>query len=46
MKRYSFNKYIQEAFEKSVVPIGIYQVVDGRVVTLVVSDGLCELFGY
>ena len=45
MKRYDFDKHTREAFEQSVVPVGIYQVVDGRVVTLIVSDGLCELFG-
>lgn len=46
MERYCFDQHTQEAFEHCVVPIGIYQVVDGRVVTLVASDGLCELFGY
>lgn len=46
MARYRFDPSTQAVFEQSVVPIGIYQVVDGQVVTLVASDGLCELFGY
>ena len=46
MARYSFDQHTQAAYEQSVVPVGIYQLVDGHVVTLVASDGLCELFGY
>ena len=46
MERYCFDKYTREAYERLVVPAGIYQLVDGHVVTLIVSDGLCELFGY
>ena len=46
MEKYRFDPHAQAALEHSVVPMGIYQVVDGQVVTLVASDGLCELFGY
>ena len=46
MERYRFDKYTKAALENSVVPIGVYQVVDGQVVTLIASDGLCDLFGY
>ena len=46
MGRYSFDKYTKAALENSVVPIGVYQIVDGQVVTLIASDGLCDLFGY
>ena len=46
MERYRFDERTQAIIEKLVVPIGIYQVVDGHVATLVASDGLCELFGY
>ena len=46
MGRYHFDAHTQAALEHSVVPIGVYQVVDGHVVTLIASDGLCELFGY
>ncbi len=46
MGSYQFDEYTQAAYENSVVPIGVYQLVEGRVVTLAASDGLCELFGY
>ena len=46
MGRYSFDKYTKAALENSVVPIGVYQIVDGQVATLIASDGLCDLFGY
>ena len=46
MERYRFDKYTKAALENSVVPIGVYQIVDGQVVTLIASDGLCDLFGY
>ena len=46
MERYRFDKYTRAALENSVVPIGVYQIVDGQVVTLIASDGLCDLFGY
>ena len=45
MERYRFDKYTRAALENSVVPIGVYQIVDGQVVTLIASDGLCDLFG-
>ena len=46
MAKYRFDPHTQEIIERIVVPIGIYQYVDGHVRTLAVSDGLCELFGY
>ena len=46
MERYRFDEHTRAAYEHSVMPVGIYQVVDGHVVTLIASDGLCELFGY
>ena len=46
MERYRFDKYTRAALENSVVPIGVYQIVDGQVATLIASDGLCDLFGY
>ena len=46
MGKYSFDAQTKAAMESSVVPIGVYQVVDGHIVTLIASDGLCELFGY
>ena len=46
MEKYRFDEHTRAAFERSVVPIGVYQMVEGRVVTLIASDGLCKLFGY
>lgn len=45
MERFSFDVFTQAVLEGLDVPIGIYQLVDGRVVTLMASDGLYELFG-
>lgn len=46
MDKYGFDQYAQAALESAVVPIGIYQIADGRAAALAASDGLCELFGY
>ncbi len=46
MERFVFDEHMRKVLENSVVPIGIYQIVDGHVVTLIVTDGLIELFGY
>ena len=46
MEKYRLDENTKADIEDSVVPIGVYQAVDGHVVTLAVSDGLCELFGY
>ena len=32
--------------EISRVPLAVYQFVDGRIVTLMLSDGFLDLFGY
>ena len=46
MNRYRFTEELQTAYESMQVPFAIYQYVHKRVVTLVLSDGFCELFGY
>ena len=46
MTRYRFDEQTQSIIEKAVVPIGVYQVVDGRIATVAASVGLCRLFGY
>ena len=43
-KRFIFSKQQQELYERLLIPIGVYQVVNDRIVTLAVSDGLCEMF--
>ena len=44
MARYKFDERTQTIIERFAVPIGIYQVVDGHVLTVAASDGLCDLF--
>ena len=46
MKKYQFDKEAFEALEKLKVPLAIYQFIDKRVVTVLLSDGFCELFGF
>ena len=36
----------QESMEKSVAPIGVYQFIDKHVVTLLLSQGFLDLFGF
>ncbi|MBO6112779.1 MAG: GGDEF domain-containing protein [Lachnospiraceae bacterium] len=44
MEQYSFDERVLGVLEKSCIPYAIYQMVDDRVVTIMVSDGLCDLF--
>ena len=46
MKRYQFSDAERTALEKLRVPLAIYQFINKRVVTVLVSDGFIELLGY
>ena len=46
MERYRFAPPVAAMLEMSPIPMAIYQFIDRRVVTLVLSEGFCELFGY
>ena len=46
MKRYEFSDAEREALEKLRVPLAVYQFLNKRVVTILVSDGFIELLGY
>ena len=46
MKRYQLPQQEKTALERLRQPFAIYQFVDKRVVTLLLSDGFCKLFGY
>ena len=46
MKKYQFTKEQRALMEKAQIPFAIYQFVDGKVVTLILSQGFCDLFGY
>ena len=46
MERYRYRPELQDIFEKSCVPFAVYQLIDMRVVTIVLSDGFREMFGF
>ena len=46
MEKYSFSETERSLMEGSAIPFAVYQFIDERVVTLVLSDGFCRLFGY
>ena len=45
-EKYRFDPGTLETLEHLSVPFAVYQFLDKRVVTLVLSDGFCRLFGY
>ncbi len=45
MKRYRFPEREQTVLENMQMPFAIFQLVDKRIVSLVVSSGFCELLG-
>ena len=46
MERYVFPEGTRAALEALRQPFAVYQAVDGKVVTLLLSDGFCSLLGY
>ncbi|MCR5001960.1 MAG: EAL domain-containing protein [Lachnospiraceae bacterium] len=46
MGRYEISRDKRKLWENSLIPFAIYQFVDRRVVTLVLSDGFLKLFNY
>jgi EAL domain-containing protein (putative c-di-GMP-specific phosphodiesterase class I) len=46
MERYEFTQEQQACLERMKHPFAVYQFLNKRVVTLVLSDGFCTLFGY
>ena len=45
-EKYHFDPETLKTLEHLSVPFAVYQFLDKRVVTLVLSDGFCRLFGY
>ena len=45
MNRYQFDENERVVLEKLNIPMAVYQFIDKRVVTLLVTDGLCKLMG-
>ena len=46
MEKYQFSADQLALMESMKIPFAVYQMIDGRVVALALSDGFCELFGY
>lgn len=46
VERYEFAPEQKIFMEGMQIPFAVYQFIDKRVVTLVLSEGFCELFGY
>ena len=46
MEKYVFKEETKAFMESSLIPYAVYQFIDNRVVTLILSDGFCKLFGY
>lgn len=45
MEAYAFDDHTRSVLESSAAPMGVYEVMDGRAQTLMVSDGLCKQLG-
>lgn len=46
MDKYRYSDEEQKLLESSAIPFAVYQFIDKRVVTIVLSEGFFELFGY
>ena len=46
MDRYQFDPQLFAQMEASPIPFAVYQFISKRVVTLMLSDGFCRLFGF
>ena len=46
MNSYQFSAETRATLEKLPQPLSVFQRLDGRIITLILSDGFCELFGY
>ena len=46
MEKYQFTAEQLALMESMRIPFAVYQMIDGKVAALALSDGFCELFGY
>ena len=46
MRKYRFDDDVLKSMEAMPLPFAVYQYVDKRVYTLLLSDGLLKLFDY
>ncbi|MCR4822527.1 MAG: EAL domain-containing protein [Treponema sp.] len=46
MEKYKYEKSEFNLLEENCIPLAVYQYLDNRVVTIALSAGFCELFGF
>lgn len=46
MKRYTYPDEVRAALESQQQPLAVFQLVDNKIATVLVSDGFCQLLGY
>ncbi len=46
MEKYKYSEAEFKLLEESCIPLAVYQFMNKRVVTIVLSEGFCDLFGY
>ena len=46
MEQYQFSAEKRATLESLPQPLAVYQLVDGQISALILSDGFCEMFGY
>ena len=46
MGKYQFDPAVRSSLENAPVPLAVYQFIDRRVVTLILSKGFLDLFGF
>ncbi len=46
MAQYRYSEAEQNLIENSLIPFGVFQFVDGKIVTIALTKGLMNLFGY
>ena len=46
IEKYSYDERTRKTLEQLTIPFAVYQYIDKRVATLVLSDGFCRLYGY
>ena len=46
MDRYTYPDEARAVLESQKQPLAVYQLINKKIVTVLVSDGFCELFGF
>ena len=46
MNQFTYSDTIRSSLERQQQPLAVYRFIENRVVTVLVSDGFCDLFGY